>query len=86
MRSWVQVLQTGSPRNVGKYCVHETQSDQTLPQTLRKWELRALYKIHQIPKRRLIMHRLLVNVRHINFVQYQHFVFLTMALRGLLSI
>jgi hypothetical protein len=30
-------------RNVGKGCVHKTQSGQTLPQTLRKRELRALY-------------------------------------------
>jgi hypothetical protein len=37
--SWAQVLETASYRNVGKCCVHKTQSDRTLPRTLRKREL-----------------------------------------------
>jgi hypothetical protein len=41
MRSWVQVLETASRRNAGKCYVHKSQSDRTLPQTLRKQELRA---------------------------------------------
>jgi hypothetical protein len=41
MRSWVQALVTASCRNVGKDCVHKTQSGRTLPRTLRKQELRA---------------------------------------------
>jgi hypothetical protein len=38
---WVQVLETTSCRNVGKGCVHKTQSAQTLPWSLRKRELCA---------------------------------------------
>jgi hypothetical protein len=41
MKSWVQVLETASCRNAGKDCIHKTKSGQTLPQTLRKQELRA---------------------------------------------
>jgi hypothetical protein len=41
MTSWVQVVETTSCRNVGKCCVHKTQSDRTLPWTLRKQKLRA---------------------------------------------
>jgi hypothetical protein len=41
MRLWVQVMKTSSFRNVGKCCVHKTQSGRTLPRTLRKWELCA---------------------------------------------
>jgi hypothetical protein len=41
MRSWVQLLETASCKNARKGCVHKTQSGQTLPQTLRKRELRA---------------------------------------------
>jgi hypothetical protein len=41
MHSWVQVLETISCKNVGKGCVHMIQSGRTLPQTLRKRELRA---------------------------------------------
>jgi hypothetical protein len=37
----VHVLETASCRNVGKGCVHKTQSGQTLSRTLRKQELRA---------------------------------------------
>jgi hypothetical protein len=40
--SSLQVLETVSYRNVGKGCVHKTQSGQILPRTLRKQELYAL--------------------------------------------
>jgi hypothetical protein len=41
MRSWVQVLETTSYRNVGKDYVHKTQSGRTFPWILCKRELRA---------------------------------------------
>jgi hypothetical protein len=41
MRSWVQILEAASFRNARKDCIHKTQSDRTLPRTLRKRELRT---------------------------------------------
>jgi hypothetical protein len=40
MRSCVHVIETASRRNAGKDCVHKTKSGPTLPQTLRKQEVR----------------------------------------------
>jgi hypothetical protein len=40
--SWIQVLEAPSCKNVGKGCVHKTQSGRTLLRTLCKWELYAL--------------------------------------------
>jgi hypothetical protein len=60
-----------SCRNAGKGCVDKTQSGQTLPRTLRKWELHALgcpFKLMQLPLHEKAAKGMVPKMLHDDFV------------------